>query len=158
MAFSMEEKFQRELNFAVIDEVDSILIDEARTPLIISGQAEDSSKLYTEINKLIPRLEQHIEEVEGEVTKPGHYTIDEKTRQVELNESGHQFVEDMLTQIGLLAWAESLTLLSQTHAPDADFTELAPRPGVTSSECRLAITRWEPSSFSEAAMTVDRLR
>ena len=108
MAFSMEEKFQRELNFAVIDEVDSILIDEARTPLIISGQAEDSSKLYTEINKLIPRLEQHIEEVEGEVTKPGHFTIDEKTRQVELNEAGHQFVEEMLTQIGLLAEGESL--------------------------------------------------
>ena len=108
MAFSMEEKFQRELNFAVIDEVDSILIDEARTPLIISGQAEDSSKLYIEINKLIPRLEQHIEEVEGEVTKAGHFTIDEKTRQVELNEAGHQFVEDMLTQIGLLAEGESL--------------------------------------------------
>ncbi|EPJ95363.1 MULTISPECIES: preprotein translocase subunit SecA [Pseudomonas] len=108
MAFSMEEKFQRELNFAVIDEVDSILIDEARTPLIISGQAEDSSKLYTEINKLIPRLEMHVEEVEGEVTKAGHFTIDEKTRQVELNEAGHQFVEDMLTQIGLLAEGESL--------------------------------------------------
>ena len=108
MAFSMEEKFQRELNFAVIDEVDSILIDEARTPLIISGQAEDSSKLYTEINKLIPRLELHVEEVEGEVTKAGHFTIDEKTRQVELNEAGHQFVEDMLTQIGLLAEGESL--------------------------------------------------
>ncbi|WPN97222.1 preprotein translocase subunit SecA [Pseudomonas sp. MUP55] len=108
MAFSMEEKFQRELNFAVIDEVDSILIDEARTPLIISGQAEDSSRLYTEINKLIPRLEQHIEEVEGVVTKDGHFTIDEKTRQVELNEAGHQFVEDMLTQIGLLAEGESL--------------------------------------------------
>ncbi len=108
MAFSMEEKFQRELNFAVIDEVDSILIDEARTPLIISGQAEDSSRLYTEINKLIPRLEQHIEEVEGVVTKEGHFTIDEKTRQVELNEAGHQYVEDMLTQIGLLAEGESL--------------------------------------------------
>ncbi|EIK72529.1 preprotein translocase, SecA subunit [Pseudomonas synxantha BG33R] len=108
MAFSMEEKFQRELNFAVIDEVDSILIDEARTPLIISGQAEDSSRLYTEINKLIPRLEQHIEEVEGVVTKEGHFTIDEKTRQVELNEAGHQFVEEMLTQIGELAEGESL--------------------------------------------------
>lgn len=108
MAFSTEEKFQRELNFAVIDEVDSILIDEARTPLIISGQAEDSSRLYTEINKLIPRLEQHIEEVEGVVTKEGHYSIDEKTRQVELNEAGHQFVEEMLTQIGLLAEGESL--------------------------------------------------
>lgn len=108
MAFSMEEKFQRELNFAVIDEVDSILIDEARTPLIISGQAEDSSKLYMEINKLIPQLELHVEEVEGEVTKAGHYTVDEKTRQVELNEAGHQFIEDMLTRVGLLAEGESL--------------------------------------------------
>lgn len=108
MAFSMEDKFQRELNFAVIDEVDSILIDEARTPLIISGQAEDSSRLYTEINKLIPRLELHVEEVEGEVTKAGHFTVDEKTRQVELNEAGHQFIEEMLTQVGLLAEGESL--------------------------------------------------
>nr|GFC42748.1 protein translocase subunit SECA, chloroplastic [Tanacetum cinerariifolium] len=108
MAFSLEDKFQRELNFAVIDEVDSILIDEARTPLIISGQAEDSSKLYTEINKLIPKLEQHIEEVEGVVTKQGHFTIDEKSRQVELNESGHQFIEEMLTEVGLLAEGESL--------------------------------------------------
>ena len=108
MAFSMEEKFQRELNFAVIDEVDSILIDEARTPLIISGQAEDSSKLYIEINKLIPQLKLHIEEVEGEVTQAGHYTIDEKTRQVELNEAGHQFIEEVLTRVGLLAEGESL--------------------------------------------------
>ncbi|SIR69964.1 protein translocase subunit secA [Pseudomonas sp. A214] len=108
MAFSMDEKFQRELNFAVIDEVDSILIDEARTPLIISGQAEDSSKLYIEINKLIPQLELHVEEVEGEVTKAGHYTVDEKTRQVELNEAGHQFIEEMLTRVGLLAEGESL--------------------------------------------------
>ncbi|HCS43161.1 MAG TPA: preprotein translocase subunit SecA, partial [Pseudomonas sp.] len=90
------------------DEVDSILIDEARTPLIISGQAEDSSKLYIEINKLIPQLELHVEEVEGEVTKAGHYTVDEKTRQVELNEAGHQFIEDMLTGVGLLAEGESL--------------------------------------------------
>ena len=108
MAFSMEEKFQRELNFAVIDEVDSILIDEARTPLIISGQAEDSSKLYIEINKLIPQLKQHIEEVEGQVTQEGHYSIDEKTRQVELNEAGHQYIEEMLTQVGMLAEGESL--------------------------------------------------
>ncbi|WDM58468.1 preprotein translocase subunit SecA [Pseudomonas sp. NEEL19] len=108
MAFSQDEKFQRELNFAVIDEVDSILIDEARTPLIISGQAEDSSKLYIEINRLIPRLTQHIEEVEGQVTQEGHFTIDEKSRQVELNEAGHQFIEEMLTQAGLLAEGESL--------------------------------------------------
>ena len=108
MAFSLDEKFQRELNFAVIDEVDSILIDEARTPLIISGQAEDSSKLYIEINRLIPRLTQHIEEVEGQVTQEGHFSIDEKSRQVELNEAGHQFIEEMLAQAGLLAEGESL--------------------------------------------------
>ncbi|MBB6339950.1 preprotein translocase subunit SecA [Pseudomonas fluvialis] len=108
MAFSLEDKFQRELNFAVVDEVDSILIDEARTPLIISGQAEDSSRLYQEINRLIPRLTQHIEEVEGQVTQEGHYSIDEKSRQVELNESGHQFVEELLVQAGLLAEGESL--------------------------------------------------
>ena len=108
MAFSLEDKFQRELNFAVIDEVDSILIDEARTPLIISGQAEDSSRLYTEINKLIPRLKLHVEEEEGVVTQEGHYKVDEKARQVELNEAGHQFVEEMLTEVGLLAEGESL--------------------------------------------------
>ena len=108
MAFSLEEKFQRELNFAVIDEVDSILIDEARTPLIISGQAEDSSRLYMEINRLIPRLKQHIEEVEGQVTEQGHFTVDEKSRQVELNEAGHQFIEELLTQAGLLSEGESL--------------------------------------------------
>ena len=108
MAFSLQEKNQRELNFAVIDEVDSILIDEARTPLIISGQAEDSSKLYIEINKLIPRLKQHIEEEEGVVTQEGHYKVDEKTRQVELNEAGHQYVEELLTAGGMLAEGESL--------------------------------------------------
>lgn len=108
MAFSLQEKNQRELNFAVIDEVDSILIDEARTPLIISGQAEDSSKLYQQINQLIPRLTQHIEEEEGVVTQEGHFSIDEKTRQVELNEAGHQYIEELLTQAGLLAEGESL--------------------------------------------------
>lgn len=108
MAFSLEDKNQRELNFAVIDEVDSILIDEARTPLIISGQAEDSSKLYQQINQLIPTLRQHIEEEEGVVTQEGHFSIDEKTRQVELNEQGHQFVEEMLTEAGLLAEGETL--------------------------------------------------
>ncbi|MBB2495551.1 preprotein translocase subunit SecA [Aquipseudomonas ullengensis] len=108
MAFAQDEKFQRELNFAVIDEVDSILIDEARTPLIISGQAEDSSKLYIEVNKLIPRLTQHIEEEEGVVTQEGHFKIDEKTRQVELNEEGHQYIEELLTGAGLLAEGESL--------------------------------------------------
>lgn len=108
MAFSLEDKFQRELNFAVIDEVDSILIDEARTPLIISGQAEDSSRLYQQINTLIPRLKKHVEPEEGNVVQEGHYTVDEKTRQVELNEQGHQYIEELLTQAGLLAEGESL--------------------------------------------------
>ena len=108
MAFSLADKFQRELNFAVVDEVDSILIDEARTPLIISGQAEDSSRLYTQINQMIPRLQRHVEPEEGAEGQEGHYTIDEKTRQVEMTEAGHQFIEEILTQSGLLAEGESL--------------------------------------------------
>ena len=108
MAFSVEDKFQRELNFAVVDEVDSILIDEARTPLIISGPAEDSSRLYMQMNQLIPQLKRQIAGEDGEVQQEGHYSIDEKARQVELTEEGHQFIEDMLTQAGLLAEGESL--------------------------------------------------
>lgn len=109
MAFSVEEKFQRELHFAVIDEVDSILIDEARTPLIISGQAEDSSELYKKINLIIPTLKRQLEDKETEeVLEEGHYTIDEQTRQVELNEAGHQYIEEKLTELGLLAENESL--------------------------------------------------
>ncbi|MCC6074648.1 preprotein translocase subunit SecA [Pseudomonas sp. GCM10022188] len=108
MAFSVEDKFQRELNFAVVDEVDSILIDEARTPLIISGPAEDSSRLYLQMNQLIPQLKRQMQTEEGEVEQEGHYSIDEKARQVELTEQGHQFIEDMLTQVGLLAEGESL--------------------------------------------------
>ncbi len=109
MAFRMEDKFQRAPNFAVVDEVDSILIDEARTPLIISGPSDDSSELYKNINKLIPRLER-AEEVEGEGEQPvnGHFTLDEKTRQVELNEAGHQYVEELLQEVGMLPEGESL--------------------------------------------------
>ncbi|MTI15234.1 preprotein translocase subunit SecA [Sansalvadorimonas verongulae] len=108
MAFRKEDKFQRDLNFAVVDEVDSILIDEARTPLIISGPAEDSSELYRTMNKLAPRLERQFEESEEGVEDTGHYIIDEKTRQVELTEIGHQFIEDVLTQEGHLPEGESL--------------------------------------------------
>ena len=108
MAFSTEEKFQRELNFAVIDEVDSILIDEARTPLIISGQADDSSTLYQQIDELIPLLKRHLEEEPGVVTQEGHYSLDEKTRQVELNEAGHLFIEDELVKRGMLPEGETL--------------------------------------------------
>ncbi|WP_028304917.1 preprotein translocase subunit SecA [Oceanospirillum maris] len=103
MAFSLDDRVQRELYFAVIDEVDSILIDEARTPLIISGAAEDSSEMYRMINLLIPKLQECVEEG-GE----GHFTKDEKHRSVELTEDGHQFIEELLTEQGLLPEGESL--------------------------------------------------
>lgn len=103
MAFSLADKVQRELNFAIVDEVDSILIDEARTPLIISGAAEDSSELYIKINKLIPNLKKQ-EEEGGE----GDYTIDEKQKQAHLTDAGHQHIEELLTQAKLLDQGESL--------------------------------------------------
>ncbi|WP_460241148.1 preprotein translocase subunit SecA [Aurantivibrio infirmus] len=108
MALRVEDKVQRGLSFAIVDEVDSILIDEARTPLIISGAAEDSSQMYKRVNVLIPKLKKEIEAVEGEEGTPGDFTIDEKTRQVELTEAGHQLVEDLLTADGLLAENDSL--------------------------------------------------
>ena len=101
MVFSIEEKVQRNLHFAVVDEVDSILIDEARTPLIISGPAEDSSELYQSINKLIPSLEQQIGEGE-EVETPGDYTVDEKAKQIHFTEDGHEKIEGLLTDAGIL--------------------------------------------------------
>ncbi len=111
MAFRLEDKFQRVLNFAVVDEVDSILIDEARTPLIISGQAEDSSELYIQLDKLIPNLTLQTEEGEGQdkkIIKEGHYTIDEKARTAELTEAGHQYIEELLLESGLLAEGDNL--------------------------------------------------
>ena len=95
MALRKDDKMQRPLNFAIVDEVDSILIDEARTPLIISGAAEDSSKMYQQMNLLIPKLTLQLSDGE-EITEPGDYVIDEKSRTVELTEDGHQKVEDML--------------------------------------------------------------
>ncbi|MAB43001.1 MAG: preprotein translocase subunit SecA [Pseudomonas sp.] len=108
MAFRLEDKFQREPYFAVVDEVDSILIDEARTPLIISGPAEDSSQMYAAINKLIPLLKRGQAAEEGVEAVDGHYLIDEKARQVELTESGHQFIEDLLVREKLLNEGDSL--------------------------------------------------
>jgi preprotein translocase subunit SecA len=102
MAFSLEERMSRGLSFAIVDEVDSILIDEARTPLIISGASEDSSELYRRINRMIPSLRL---ETEGE---PGHYTIDEKQRQVELTEAGHEFIEEWMIKEGLLEEGDNL--------------------------------------------------
>ena len=131
MAFRLSDKMQRPLNFAIVDEVDSILIDEARTPLIISGAAEDSSQLYQAVNKLIPKLERgdRVERTKLEMMdrnyvpeESGHFTVDEKTRQVELTESGHEYVESLLAGQKLLAEGESLyaaanlSLLHHVHA------------------------------------------
>ncbi|MBJ7551825.1 preprotein translocase subunit SecA [Marinomonas ostreistagni] len=104
MVFRMEDRMQRELAFAVVDEVDSILIDEARTPLIISGAVEDSSEQYRKINTLAPLLVK--QEEEGE--EVGHYTFDESQRNVELTENGHQFVEAWLVEQGMLEEGDSL--------------------------------------------------
>ncbi|WP_257296434.1 preprotein translocase subunit SecA [Endozoicomonas sp. YOMI1] len=112
MAFRKEDRFQRNLFFSIVDEVDSILIDEARTPLIISGPAEDSSVLYKKMNQLVPRLQRQEPIPEDQdpntVELIGHFSVDEKTRQVELNELGHQFIEELLQQEGLLPEGESL--------------------------------------------------
>jgi preprotein translocase subunit SecA len=111
MAFSIEEKVQRKLNFAVIDEVDSILIDEARTPLIISGPAEDSSEMYQRVNVMINHLSRQESEGEGDkevVTVPGDYTVDEKNKQVHFTEAGHEKIENLLTEAGLLDETASL--------------------------------------------------
>ncbi len=105
MVFSLAEKKQRGLHYAIIDEVDSILIDEARTPLIISGQSEDSSHLYSAINKIPPKLHPQKEE---KVADGGHFWIDEKQRSVEMTEIGYETVEQELIQMGLLAEGESL--------------------------------------------------
>ncbi len=107
MAFSMADKVQRGLYFAIVDEVDSILIDEARTPLIISGPAEDSSELYRQINELIPQLTR-AETPEKDQEPDGDYLVDEKTRQIELTEQGHAKIEQLLTERGLLAEGDNL--------------------------------------------------
>ncbi len=111
MAFSSEERVQRGLNFAIVDEVDSILIDEARTPLIISGGVENTADVYKAINSIIPSLVQQIktpEDIEAEREPPGDYFVDEKQRDVELTEEGHQKIENLLVRKGLLTEGESL--------------------------------------------------
>ena len=103
LAYRLDLQTQRELAFAIVDEVDSILIDEARTPLIISGPTEESPELYVKINLLVPKLARQASE-EG----PGDYTVDEKAKQVFLTEDGHQHVEDLLAKAGLIKSGESL--------------------------------------------------
>ncbi len=124
MAFTLKDKFQRGLNFAIVDEVDSILIDEARTPLIISGPAEESTDLYQKINRLAPKLKRQVgtaDDPEG-IIEEGDFIVDEKNRQIELTERGHAFVEDELVRLGLLTEGDSLYaatnlgLLHHVHA------------------------------------------
>ncbi len=99
---------QRARFFAVVDEVDSILIDEARTPLIISGPAEDSSDLYIRINKLIPLLQKQDKEDSEEYRGDGHFTVDEKSKQVHLTETGQEFVEELLVKNGMMQEGDTL--------------------------------------------------
>ena len=106
MATQVGERFQRPLNYAIVDEVDSILIDEARTPLIISGQAEDNVDVYVRIDKLVPQLARKAGEIEDE--GPGDFSVDEKNHQILLTESGHEHAENMLTEAGLLPVGGSL--------------------------------------------------
>ncbi|NBD19532.1 preprotein translocase subunit SecA [Aquabacterium fontiphilum] len=112
MVMEVRDRVQRGLNYAIVDEVDSILIDEARTPLIISGQAEDHTELYLRINAVVPKLKRQIGEADprtGEgVVEPGDFTADEKTRQVYLTEAGHENAEALLAEAGLLQEGESL--------------------------------------------------
>jgi len=108
MAFSVEEKVQRELNFAVVDEVDSILIDEARTPLIISGPTNDNAELYVKFNQLVKELEQGEEAESKEEDPTGDYTVDEKNKQVHITEQGHEKVEGLLIREGILDENDSL--------------------------------------------------
>ena len=107
MVYSPDDRVQRGLNFAIVDEVDSILIDEARTPLIISGQAEDHSELYVQINRVAPMLKKQ-EGDEENVMVPGDYTVDLKQHQVLLTEAGHEHAEEILTRLGLLPENSSL--------------------------------------------------
>ncbi len=112
MVYEVADRVQRGLNYAIVDEVDSILIDEARTPLIISGQAEDHTEMYLAMNKVVPMLTRQEGEADprtGEgVTKPGDFTIDEKTHQVFLTEQGHESAERLLFNLGLIAEGATL--------------------------------------------------
>ncbi|MBD2783512.1 preprotein translocase subunit SecA [Xenorhabdus sp. DI] len=108
MAFSPEERVQRKLHYALVDEVDSILIDEARTPLIISGPAEDSSELYIKVDKLIPNLVRQEKEDSDTFQGEGHFSVDEKSRQVNLTERGLVLIEELLVDAKLMDEGESL--------------------------------------------------
>ena len=122
MAFSVEQKAQRGLNFAIVDEVDSILIDEARTPLVISGAAQDNSELYKKTRALIPKLVKAEVDEDGKPKDEGHFTLDEKGKNAELTEAGHTFLEQLLVESGIMEEGDSLYaagnlgLLHHVHA------------------------------------------
>ncbi len=104
MAVSKEQRYQRGLHYAIVDEVDSILIDEARTPLIISGPAEDSPELYIRVNRIVPHMTRQAKEpLAGEAPEPGDYYVDEKQKQVHLSEAGMEHAEQLLHEAGILA-------------------------------------------------------
>ncbi len=110
MAFSMEQKVQRELNFAIVDEVDSILIDEARTPLIISGPTEEGTEVYQKTNKIVPFLtaQEIVEDKEEQEKMPGDYLVDEKSKQIHLTEQGHERVEELMVELGMMEQGATL--------------------------------------------------
>ncbi len=124
MAFSIDDRVQHGLNYAIVDEVDSILIDEARTPLIISGPTGDSSDLYNKVNEIIPRLTPQARQTEKDEEEevPGDYFVDEKNRQVILSEEGHLHIEEYLKELGLLKLdnnlydASNITLMHHVNA------------------------------------------
>ena len=104
MAFSIEQKVQRELNFAIVDEVDSILIDEARTPLIISGPTEEGTEVYLKTNQIVPFLtaQEIVEDKDEQERMPGDYLVDEKSKQIHLTEAGHERVEKLMVEHGMM--------------------------------------------------------
>jgi len=142
MATQVGERFQRGLNFAIVDEVDSILIDEARTPLIISGQAEDSAELYRQINQLVPRLQKQAEE-----KTEGDYWVDLKLHTVTLSEAGHEHAERLMNEAGLLPEGASLYDPLEHH-PDAPLVRGHPRACALPS--RPALRGPEPTRSSSS--------
>src|SRR5690348_7897522 len=109
MALSKEQRYQRGLNYAIVDEVDSILIDEARTPLIISGPSDESPQLYVKVNRIVPRMtRQEKETLPGEPPAPGDYYVDEKQKQVHLSEEGMEHAEQLMREEGIIGEEEGL--------------------------------------------------
>ncbi len=159
MVQDIADRVARGLSYAIVDEVDSILIDEARTPLIISGQAEDHTEMYVRINAVVPKLKKQIGELDlrtGEgVIDPGDFTVDEKTHQVFLTEDGHENAEQLLRDAGLLVEGASLydpaniTLMHHVYAALArEATSTTATSTTSSSRARTASPRSSSSTSS----------